>query len=217
MLFLQLMKEGGPLMWVILGCAVLGLAVFLEKVFQFHRDEINVRELLRGLFNVLQRDGLVEALTLCDSTPGPAARILGAAILAYQRGDADVRQAVDDAALDELPKLERRINMLGTLGFVLPLIGFFGTVLGMLQVFEEVRISEYFSAGDIAGAVTMALVTSAAALAVAIPFYLGYNYLVGRVNAITLDMEKAALEITAFFERRRAAERSAAETGNNDR
>ena len=206
MFFLQMMKDGGPVMWVILGCAVLALAVFLEKVFQFHRDEINVSELLHGLTNVLRRDGLVEALTLCDSTPGPAARLLSAAILAYQRGDADVRQAVDDAALDELPKLERRVNLLGTLGFVLPLIGFFGTVLGMLRVFEEVRVSEYFSAGDIAGAVTMALITTAAALAAAIPCYLGHNYLVARVNAITLDMEKAALEITAFFERRRAAQ-----------
>jgi biopolymer transport protein ExbB len=206
--FIQIMKDGGPVMWVILGCALMALAVFLEKVFQFHRDEINVRELLHGLINVLKRDGLVEALTLCDSTPGPAARLVGAAILAYQRGDSDLRQAVDDAALEELPKLERRINLLGTLGFVLPLMGFLGTVLGMLRVFETLKTSENFSA-DIGGAVTMALITTAAALSAAIPCYLGYNYLVARVNAITLDMEKAALEITSFLERRRAAAPSA--------
>ena len=203
--FIQIMQDGGPVMWVILGCSVLALAVFLEKVFQFHRDEINVRELLHGLINVLKRDGLVEALTLCDSTPGPAARLLGAAILAYQRGDSDIRQAVDDAALEELPKLERRVNLLGTLGFVLPLMGFFGTVLGMLRVFETLKTGDNFSS-DLAGAVMTALITTAAALATAIPCYLGHNYLVARVNAITLDMEKAALEITAFFERRRTAE-----------
>lgn len=202
--FLKMMQDGGPVMWVILGCSVIALAVFLEKVFQFHRDEINVRELLHGLINVLKRDGLVEALTLCDSTPGPAARLLGAAILAYQRGDADIRQAVDDAALEELPKLERRVNLLGTLGFVLPLMGFLGTVLGMLRVFETLKTGDNFSS-DLAGAVMTALITTAAALTTAIPCYLGHNYLVGRVNAITLDMEKAALEITAFFERRRAA------------
>ena len=203
--FIQIMQDGGPVMWVILGCSVLALAVFLEKVFQFHRDEINVRELLHGLINVLNRDGLVEALTLCDSTPGPAARLLGAAILAYQRGDSDIRQAVDDAALEELPKLERRVNLLGTLGFVLPLIGFLGTVLGMLRVFETLKTGDNFSS-DLAGAVMTALITTAAALKTAIPCYLGYNYLVTRVNAITLDMEKAALEITAFFERRRSSE-----------
>ena len=203
--FIQIMQDGGPVMWVILGCSVLALAVFLEKVVQFHRDEINVRELLHGLINVLNRDGLVEALTLCDSTPGPAARLLGAAILAYQRGDSDIRQAVDDAALEELPKLERRVNLLGTLGFVLPLIGFLGTVLGMLRVFETLKTGDNFSS-DLAGAVMTALITTAAALTTAIPCYLGYNYLVTRVNAITLDMEKAALEITAFFERRRSSE-----------
>ena len=206
MVFLKLIQEGGPVLWLIMVCAVLALAVFLGKVFQFHRDEINVRELLRGLVNVLQRDGLVEALTLCDSTPGPAARLLSAAILAYQRGDSDneIRQAVDDVALDELPKLERRVGFIGTLGFVLPLLGFLGTVLGMLDVFKTVQGSEYFSTTAIGGAVSTALITTAAALSAAIPCYLGHNYLVSRINAITVDMEKAALEITSFLAAKRA-------------
>ena len=203
MLVLRLIQDGGPVMWIILICSLLSLFVFLKKTFQFHREEINVRELLRGLFNVLKREGLVEAITLCDNTPGPVAKLLGAAIVAYQRGDEDIRTAIDEAALEEIPKLERHLNFLSTMGFVLPLIGFFGTVLGMIKAFEAVRISEYLSSTAIAGAVTMALITTAAALAVAIPCYIGYNYLLGRVNSITLDMEKAALEITSFFERRR--------------
>lgn len=204
LLYLKLIQEGGPIMWVILAASLIALYVFLKKVFQFHREEINVRELLRGLFNVLKRDGFVEAITLCDNTPGPTARILGAAILAYERGDEDIRQAIDDAALEELPKLERNINVLSTLGFVLPLLGFLGTVFGMMKTFQIVRASEYLSATDIAGSVNMALITTATALVVAIPCYIAYNYLVARVNSITLDMEKAALEIIGFFDRRRA-------------
>ena len=203
MLLLRLIKDGGPVMWIILVCSILSLFVFLMKVFQFHREEINVRELLRGLFNVLKREGLVEAITLCDHTPGPAAKLLGAAILAYQRGDEDISAAIDEAALEEIPKLEKHLNFLATMGFILPLIGFLGTVLGMLKAFQAVRVSEYLSSTAIAGAVTMALVTTAAALVVAIPCYIGYNYLLSRVNTITLDMERAAREITAFFERRR--------------
>ena len=202
-LFLELMRDGGPIMWVILFCSVVALFIFLKKVFQFHREEINVGELLRGLFNVLRRDGFVEALTLCDHTPGPAARLLAAAIRAYDRGDDDIRKAVDDAALEEIPKLERHINLLSTLGFVLPLIGFLGTVLGMMKVFQVAQTNEAFSATDIAGAVNMALISTAAALAVAIPCYLAYNYLIARVNLITLDMEKASLEMLGFIERRR--------------
>ena len=201
MFLLRLIRDGGPVMWIILICSILSLFVFLMKVFQFHREEINVRELLRGLFNVLKREGLVEAITLCDHTPGPAAKLLGAAIIAYQRGDEDIRVAIDEAALEEIPKLERHLNVLSTLGFVMPLIGLFGTVVGMIKAFEAVRVS--LSSTAIAGAVTMALISTAAALAVAIPCYIGYNYLLSRVNTITLDMEKAALEITAFFERRR--------------
>ena len=203
MLLLRLIKDGGPVMWIILVCSILSLFVFLMKVFQFHREEINVRELLRGLFNVLKREGLVEAITLCDHTPGPAAKLLGAAILAYQRGDEDITAAIDEAALEEIPKLEKYLNFLATMGFILPLIGFLGTVLGMLKAFQAVRVSEYLSSTAIAGAVTMALVTTAAALVVAIPCYIGYNYLLSRVNTITLDMERAAREITVFFERRR--------------
>ena len=201
-LFLQLMKDGGPVMWVILGGAFIALLVFLEKVFQFHRDEINVRELLHGLTNVLKRGGIVEALTLCDSTPGPAARLLGAAILAYKNGEEDIRRAIDEVAFDELPKLERRVKLLGTLGFIMPLLGFLGTVSGMLSVFETMQADGFISTTTIASAMS-ALVTTAAGLTVAIPCYLGYNYLVSRINAITLDMEKAALEITAFFAQHR--------------
>ncbi len=214
MLFMKLINGGGPIMWVIVLCSVIALFVFLAKVFQFHREEINVRELLRGIFNVLKRDGFVEAITLCDNTPGPTARLLGAAILAYERGDEDIRRAIDDAALEEIPRLERHINLLGTLGFILPLLGFLGTVLGMMQAFQVVRASDFLSGSDIAGAVDMALITTAAALVVAIPCYLAYNYLVSRVNSIMLDMEKASLEIVGFFERRRAA--GAKEPAKND-
>ena len=204
MLYTQLIDDGGPIMWVILAGSLIAVFVFLKKVFQFHREEINVLELLRGLFNVLKRDGFVEAITLCDNTPGPAARLLGAAILAYERGDEDIRQAIDDAALEEMPKLERHINLLGTIGFVMPLIGFLGTVLGMMRAFQVAANAEALSAERISEAVNMALITTASALVVAIPCYIAYNYLVARVNSITLDMEKASLEIMNFFERREA-------------
>ncbi len=203
MLYTKLIENGGSIMWVILVGSLIALFVFLKKVFQFHREEINVRELMRGLFNVLRRDGYKEAITLCDTTPGPAARLLAAAIMAYERGDADIRQAIDDAALEEIPKLERHINLLGTIGFVMPLIGFLGTVLGMMRAFQVASGSESLSAELISEAVNMSLITTASALVVAIPCYIAYNYLVARVNNITLDMEKSSLEIMYFFERRR--------------
>jgi biopolymer transport protein ExbB len=199
--FLQLMRDGGPVLWIIGVCALIAMFIFFKKTFQFHREEVNVRELVRGLENVLRRNGFVEAISLCDNTPGPAARVLSAAILAYERKDEDLKQAIDDACLEEMPKLEKNIDILSTIGFISPLLGLLGTVLGMMETFETVNVtsSMALSSSELAGTIRMALITTAGGLAVAIPCYVAYNYLVSRVNAITLDMEKAASEIVYFF------------------
>ena len=204
---MQMMKDGGPVMWIILVLDVIALAIFLMKTYQFHHEEINVRELLRGLFNVLKREGFIEAVSLCDNTPGPVARMLSAAIAARQQGDEDIRSAVDDAAFNEIPRLERGMKCLGTIGFILPLMGFFGTVVGMLDAFKEVG-GKVLSSSVFSGAVSQALLTSAAGLAGAILSYVAYNYLVSRIDTITLDMERAAIEITSFFERSRRGDKS---------
>ncbi len=201
--FMKLMHDGGPVMWLILVLDIIALAIVLKKTFQLHREEINVRELLRGLFNVLQREGFVEAISLCDNTPGPVARMLGAAIAAKQRGDDDIRNSIDDAAFNEIPRLERGVKLLGTVGFILPLVGFLGTVIGMLKTFQVVGTVEVLSASSVSATITSALLTSAAGLAGAIPCYVAYNYLVSRIDTITLEMDRAALEIISFFERKR--------------
>ncbi|MDD5727304.1 MAG: MotA/TolQ/ExbB proton channel family protein [Victivallales bacterium] len=200
MLFLRLMKNGGPIMWPILVCSLFAMIIFIEKWFQFHREQINVRELVKGVVNVLKRGGFIEAISLCDNTPGPAARILASAILAYERGNADIKQVIRDNNLVEIPRLERHLNILASIGYVAPLLGLLGTVLGMMIAFEVIHEKTVsLSAADLSGSISMALITTAAGLCVAIPCYLGYNYLVARLNSITLDMEKAASEITHFF------------------
>ena len=83
MLFMEFMKQGGPVMWLILLCSVVATFIFLEKAFFLHRVQINVGDLVRGLVNVLKRNSIVEAISLCDDTPGPVAHVLRAAILAF--------------------------------------------------------------------------------------------------------------------------------------
>lgn len=211
--FLQLMRDGGPVLWIIGVCALIAMFIFFQKTFQFHREEVNVRELVRGLENVLRRNGFVEAISLCDNTPGPAARVLSSAILAYERKDEDLQQAIDDACLEELPKLEKNIDILSTIGFIAPLLGLLGTVLGMMETFETVNVtsSMALSSTELAGTIRMALITTAGGLAVAIPCYVAYNYLISRVNAITLDMEKAASEIIYFFNQKDKNEKNSTE------
>lgn len=207
------MHDGGPVLWIIGICSLIAMFIFFKKTFQFHREEVNVRELVRGLENVLRRNGFVEAISLCDNTPGPAARVLSAAILAYERRDEDLNQAIDDACLEELPKLEKNIDILGTIGFISPLLGLLGTVLGMMETFQTVNVtsSMALSSTELAGTIRMALITTAGGLAVAIPCYVAYNYLISRVNAITLDMEKAASEIIYFFNQKDKNEKNSTE------
>ena len=200
LLFKEILVAGGPIMWLILACSVIALFIFLEKLFYLHRVQVNVGDLVRGLINVLKRGNIVEAVSLCDDTPGPAAHVLRSAILSYEQGDEDVSKSIEDAALDEIPRLEARMNILATIAYVAPLLGLLGTVFGMIEVFNQIKIEGAFvNAKTLAKGISMALYTTGGGLCVAIPCYVAYNYLVSRIEAITLDMEKAASEIVYFF------------------
>ena len=195
--FWNIIMECGIIMWVILLCSVLAVFIFIGKWFQFHRAQINVRELVSGLVNVLRRDGMIEALSLCDNTPGPVARILTAAIQAYQNED-DIQQAIDDAVLVELPRLESHLPILGTIAKAAPMLGLLGTVYGMYETFSGMRNS--MAVNDLSGGISIALVTTMAGLVLAIPCLIAYNYLVARVETFCIEMEKASSEIIYFFE-----------------
>ncbi|HCE43934.1 MAG TPA: biopolymer transporter ExbB [Lentisphaeria bacterium] len=200
MLFKEILTVGGPIMWLILICSMIAVFIFLEKLFYLHRVQVNVGDLVKGLINVLKRGNIVEAVSLCDDTPGPAAHVLRSAILSYEQGDDDVSQSIQDASLDEIPRLEARMNILATIAYIAPLLGLLGTVLGMIDVFNQIKeVGAFVNSKNLASGISKALYTTGGGLCVAIPCYLAYNYLVSRIEAITLDMEKAASEIVYFF------------------
>ncbi len=202
MLFMDIMQDGGAVMWLILLCSIVAVFIFLEKLFYLHRVQINAGDLVRGLINVLKRNSIVEAISLCDDTPGPAAHVLRAAILAYEDGEDDLRQAIDDAALGEIPRLEARMKIMATVAYITPLLGLLGTVIGMIVVFNEITTKgAMVNASNLSQGIGQALFTTAAGLCVAIPSFMAYNYLVSRIESITLDMEKASSEIIYFFKR----------------
>ena len=201
MLFLNIMKNGGPVMWIIAFFAIIALVIVLERWFHLHRAQIRVEELMTGLINVLKRGSLVEAVSLCDETPGPVAHVLRTVILRYEQNDDDLKQAAEDAALDEIPRLERHMNVIATIGYVAPLLGLLGTVLGMIDAFQEIQQAKggFVNAVSLSASIWQALLCTAAGLCVAIPCNIAYNYLVSRIQAIVLDVEKASSEIIYFF------------------
>lgn len=190
------LTEGGLMIWVIVAASALALAVFFERLLLYHSEQINSTEFLNGVRNVLKRDNVVEAIAICDATPGPVARLVKVAILNRERGREAVREALEDAGAWEVPRLEQKLNLLATIAQIAPLLGLLGTVFGFMDVFRAVQDSGLNAhVGQLSEGVWKALICTAAGLAVAIPSYAGYNYLVGRVNTIVLDMEQISSEI----------------------
>ena len=192
----HLLTNGGAMLWVILFAGAAGIVVFIERYLHCHRSQINSTEFLNGVRTVLKRDNVVEALSICDATPGPVSRLVRTAILTRDQGRERVREAIEEAGLIEVPRLEEKLNLLATIVQLAPLLGLLGTVLGFMRVFTELqKAGPNAHVGLLSEGVWQAMICAAAGLAVAIPMHAGYNYLVSRVNSIVLDMERAATEI----------------------
>ena len=191
-----LLGNGGPVIWLILIAAAAAAVVFIERALFCHRSQINSAEFLNGVRTVVKRGNIVEAIAICDATAGPVARLVKAAILARELGRDRVREAVEEAGLTEVPRLEEKLNLLATIAQIAPLLGLFGTVLGFIDVFGQLEQAGLYAHIEmLAHGVWKALICAAAGIGVAIPAHAGYNYLVSRVNKIVLDMERAAAEI----------------------
>ena len=192
----RFIAAGGPVIWLILAASAAAVAVFVERMLHYHRAQINSAEFLNGVRNVLKRDNVVEALAICDATAGPIPRLVKVAILNRDRGRDGVREALEDAGFLEVPRLEEKLNLLATIAQIAPLIGLLGTAMGFIEIFSVIENAGLQAhVGQLSQGVWQALICTAAGLAVAIPSYAGYNYLVSRVNSIVLDMEQVSTEI----------------------
>src|SRR5881392_335252 len=163
----MLLKGGGPVLWLIILTSAVAVVVFIERFFHCHRAQINSIEFLNGVRTVLKRDNVVEALSICDATPGPVARLVKTAILNRDRGREGVRDALEEAGLLEVPRLESKLNLLATVAQIAPLMGLLGTVLGFIRIFGAIQASGFINtpASDLAKGVWEALICTAFGLA----------------------------------------------------
>src|SRR5271168_4511791 len=134
-----LLANGGPIIWLILIAAAIAIVIVIERVLHCHRAQINSIEFLNGVRNVLKRDNVVEAISICDATPGPVARLVKTAILNRDKGRERVREAVEETGLIEVPLLEEKLNLLATIAQIAPLLGLLGTILGFMGVFGTIK------------------------------------------------------------------------------
>jgi len=199
----QMFLAGGPVMWPILLCSIFALAIILEKFWHIHKISIDTQQFLSSVLDKMKHHRVREALEICEKTKSPISHILKAGILKYDRPRPQIKEAIEDASLYEIPRLEKNLSMLATLAHISPLLGLLGTVTGMVRCFQTIQAKATafhpVSPGDLAGGIWEALLTTVAGLVVAIPTFIAYNYLVNRINNFVLEMEKASTELVNFL------------------
>jgi biopolymer transport protein ExbB len=195
----QLMIKGGPVMWPIFLCSVVALTIFIEKLFYFASIATNVVDLKRKVFECVKENRLKDAVVICEQNNSPVAKVIKAGIIQSGGGRAQIRESIEEVSLFEIPKLEKRLQALGTIAHTSLLLGFLGTVIGMAQVFHAIEVRSAsmspVTAGDLAGGIWQALLTTIFGLCVAIPAFLAYNYCISRTNDFIVKMEKAGAEL----------------------
>ena len=195
----EFMQKGGPIMWPILLCSVIAFAIMIERLLKLKREQIDTKAFMEQISKSLKRNKIMEALDLCDKTGGPIANILKAGILKHDRPRSEIREAIEDASIHEVPRLERNLPVLATVAQVAPLLGLLGTVTGLVTAFQVIESKATalnpVNPGDLAGGIWQALLATTFGLCVAIPAYVSYSYFVSRVDGFVLDMERSATDL----------------------
>ena len=195
----EFMQKGGPIMWPILLCSVVAFTIVIERLIRLRQEEIDTKSFMEQISKSIKRNKIMEALDLCDKTGGPIANILKAGILKHDRPRSEIREAIEDASIHEVPRLERNLPVLATVAQVAPLLGLLGTVTGLVTAFQVIESKATalnpVNPGDLAGGIWQALLATTFGLCVAIPTYVAYNYLVSRVDGFVLDMERSATDL----------------------
>lgn len=188
--FMKLFREGGPVMWPLLIFSILGLVFIIERFIALRQAKINVNEFLAKIRKALIANrSIKDATKVCEDYKGPVPSIMKAGLLKYGEPKEDVEKTIENAALFEMGRLERNLVWLATIANVSPLLGFFGTVAGMIKSFDALAEAGLSNPGLVAAGISEALITTAAGLAVAIPAQLAYNFFMSKINKFVRDIE----------------------------
>lgn len=206
-------QQGGLVMWPLFALSFVALVVFVERLLFLHRNHIHSKEFLAGIENSLEKGRLIEALTICQDTPGPAASMVKAGLMHFRESDAEIREVVREAAVVELGPVKRRVGALYAIAQVAPIFGLLGTVIGMIDSFTQYeQQGVYVNAGHLASGGWQALISTATGLALAAVAIMAHHFLIGRIRAVVQEMEWLGQELIVIFTR--VKHNSVADLGN---
>lgn len=186
---------GGFFMWPILFCLVLGIAISIERFLSLSRASVNTRKFLTEVTGALDRGGTKAAIDVCQKTKGPVASIFHAGLLRADRGAEHVEKAITNAGTIEMAFLERGLIWLSTFITVAPMLGFTGTVAGMVRAFDDIKRANDISPSIVASGISVALLTTLFGLVVAIILQIFHNYFISKIDRLVIDMEETSAEL----------------------
>jgi biopolymer transport protein ExbB len=191
----RLFLDGGEFMWPILALLVIGLAFVIERFWTLTRASVNTRKFLSKIHLALEEGGVKAATEECEKTPGPVASIFHAGLSRANRGVTYVEKAITTAGSLEMAFLERGMVVLSTVIVLAPMLGFTGTVWGMVQAFDSIKKANDISPAIVAGGISQALLTTLFGLVVAMLIQIFNNYFTSKIDKLIIDMEESSVEL----------------------
>jgi biopolymer transport protein ExbB len=193
--------QGGGFMYPILGCLVVGLGFSIERLWTLSRASMNTKQFILKVKDALQKGGVEEAMKVCENTRGSIASVFHAGLLRADEGVDAAEKAIMAYGAIEMGFLERGLIWISTFITIAPMLGFTGTVQGMIEAFDAIAEAAQISPAIVANGISVALLTTLFGLIVAIILQIFYNYFVARIDKLVADMEESSIElIDALYE-----------------
>lgn len=192
---LELIKAGGFLMWPIIACSVISVAIVLERLWAYQTRKVIPDYLLAQIWQLHQKGEISAAHIATIRDGSPLGRILAAGLVNRNHSREIMKESIEEEGRQVVHELDRYLNSLGTIAAISPLLGLLGTVIGMIKVFTAITTAGVGNPGVLAGGISEALITTAAGLSVAIPALIFHRYLSGRVDRLVLSMEAESLKM----------------------
>jgi biopolymer transport protein ExbB len=193
--------DGGLFMWPILGCLIIGLGFAFERMWTLSRATVNTKKFIVQVKDALKKGGVNEAIKLCENSRGSIASVFHAGLLRADEGLEASEKAIMAYGAIEMGFLEKGMIWISTFIALAPMLGFTGTVQGMIEAFDAIKEAAQISPGVVAGGISVALLTTLFGLVVAMILQVFYNYFISRIDKIVADMEESSIElIDALYE-----------------
>jgi len=191
--------EGGAFMWPILMTLIFGLAFVIERAYSLMMSGVDSQKFYDEITSTVQEKGIEKTVSICKQTDGPIAAIFHAGLIKIDRGLGDVEKGIENAGAIEMAFLEKNMIWLNAVITVAPMLGFTGTVVGMIGAFDAIKAANDISPAVVAGGISQALLTTAFGLIVAMIIQVFQNVFVSRIDKLVLDMEEQSNRFMDFF------------------